>query len=200
MNDYSHFAEDANGWDHTRPNGGCMTFAPSSQFYLMVISQSHLSAISQAKAWGDPKKPKLGMAYLLIALVQTVKEERLFRQVAMWVHPCPALLSSLEEAAKKLTLFINIGDDWSYAFVHLCEDSQHVPLSDTEHISIIVDSAPSRSTCRCLNCLEICKLLQYGREVVYPEGLNGSFELIWIPLPKSQARAQSLLMNLLCCK
>ena len=48
----------------------------------------------------------------------------------------------------------------------------------------MVDGAPSRSTCGCLSCLEICKLLQCGREVVYPEGLNGGFKLIQIPLPK----------------
>ena len=48
----------------------------------------------------------------------------------------------------------------------------------------MVDDAPSRSACGCLSCLEFCKLLQCGREVVYPEGLNGGFELIWVPLPK----------------
>ena len=73
----------------------------------MVISQQCLSAISQAKAWGDPKKPKLSMAYLLIVLAQAVEEERIFGLVAMWVHPCQTLLSSLEEAVKKLTLLFN---------------------------------------------------------------------------------------------
>ena len=97
----------------------------------MVITWSHLSDISLAKAWGNPWKPKLCMAYLLIALAQAVEEERKFGLVAMWAYPCQTLLSSLEEAAKKLTLLINTGDDCPYAFVWLCEDSQHVPLSDT---------------------------------------------------------------------
>ena len=66
----------------------------------------------------------------------------------------------------------------------LCEDSQHVPLSDTGHISVMVDGAPSRSASRHLSCLEVCKLLQHSREVVYPEGLNGGPKLIWVPLPK----------------
>ena len=43
----------------------------------------------------------------------------------------------------------------------------------------MVDGAPSRSTCRHLSCLEVCKLLQCGSEVVYPEGLNGGFKPIW---------------------
>ena len=94
----------------------------------MVITQSCLSALSQAKAWGDPQKLKLGMAYLLIASSQVVEKERTFGLVAVWVHPCQTLLSSLAEAVKKLALLINTGDDWPYAFVQLCEDSQHVPL------------------------------------------------------------------------
>ena len=150
----------------------------------MAITWSCLSAISKAKARGDPKKPKLGMAYLLMVPAQAVEEERKFWLVAMWVHPCQTLLSLLEEAAKKLTLLINTGDNWPYTFVQLCEDSQHVSLSNTGHISIMVDGASNRSTCGCLGCLEVCKLLQCSSEVVYPEILNGGFKLIQVPLPK----------------
>ena len=185
MNDYSHFTEVANRWEQTtKATWGSHDICPLlSQFYVMAISHLLLSAISRAKAWRDPKKPKLGMAYL-IAPAQTVEEERIFRLVAMWVHPCQTLLSLLEEAAKKLTLLVNTGDDWPCAFVQFCEDSQHIPLSDAGHISIMVDGAPSRITSSHLSCLEICKLLQCGREVVYPECLNGGFKPIWVPLPK----------------
>ena len=114
MNDYSHFADDANRWEQTtkatwESHDICPLF---SQFYIMAISWLCLSAIFQAKAWGDPRKAKLGMAYLLIALAQMVEEERTFELVAVCVHPCQTLLSSLEEAAKKLTLLINTGDYW----------------------------------------------------------------------------------------
>ena len=51
-------------------------------------------------------------------------------------------------------------------------------------MSVMVDGAPSRSTCRCLSCLEVHKLLQCSSEAVYPEVLNGGFKLIWVPLPK----------------
>ena len=104
------------------------------------------------------------MAYLLIALAHAVEEERKTWLVAVWVHPCQTLLSSLEEAVEKLTLLVNTGDDWPYAFMQLCEDSQHVPLSDARQISIMVDGAPSRNACGCLSCLEVCKLLQCGSE------------------------------------
>ena len=80
MNDYSHFAEDANRWEQTtEAMWGSHNICPLlSQFYITVISGLFLLAISWAKAWGDPKKPKLSMAYPLIAPAQVVEEERIF--------------------------------------------------------------------------------------------------------------------------
>ena len=101
----------------------------------------------------------------------------------MWVHPNQALLPSLEEVVRKLTLLINTKKDWHYVFVQVSEDLQHIPLSDARHISVLVDGAPSRSACGQLSQLEVCQLLHLGSEVVYPEGLNG-LELVWVPLHK----------------
>ena len=68
MNDLSHFAEGANRWEQTtEATWGLHDICPLlSQFCVMAISQLHPLAISWAKAWGDPEKPKPGMAYLLI--------------------------------------------------------------------------------------------------------------------------------------
>ena len=142
MNDYSHFAKDTNRWEQaTKVTWWSHDICPLlTQFYAMAITWLHLSAISQAKAWEDSRKPKLGMAYLLIVPLQAVEEERKFRLVAMWVHPCQTLLSLLEEAVKKLALLINTGDNSPYTFMPLCEDSQHVPLSNARHISIMVQT------------------------------------------------------------
>ena len=57
------------------------------------------------------------------------REERRFGLVGVWVHPNQACLLSLEEAARKLTLLINMKKGWHYAFVHICEDLQHIPHS-----------------------------------------------------------------------
>ena len=46
---------------------------------VFIKKQVHI----QAKAWGDPKKPKPSMAYLLIVLAQAVQEERTFGLVAI---------------------------------------------------------------------------------------------------------------------
>ena len=82
-----------------------------------------LSAISYAKVWEDPKRPKPDMAYLLLAPDKAVEEERRFGLVAVWTHPCQVHLPSLDEVARKLTLLINTGEDWAYAFLQLNEDS-----------------------------------------------------------------------------
>ena len=123
------------------------------------------------------------MAYLLLVPVQEVEEER-FGLVGVWVNPHQALLPSLEEAVRKLTLLINMKGKWHYAFVQVSEDLQHIPLSDARHISILVDGAPGRSTCGQLSQLEIHQLLHLGSEVVYPECLNGGLEPVQVPLPK----------------
>ena len=102
----------------------------------------------------------------------------------MWVHPNQTLLPCLEEAAKKLTLLISTKEDWYYIFMRVIEDMPHLPLSDARHISILVDGAPGRGACGCLRQLEVCQLLYLGGVVIYPEGLNGGLESVWVTLPK----------------
>ena len=92
-----------------------------------------------------------------------------FGLAVVWVHPYQACLSSLDEAAKKLTLLINSGNNWAYAFVWLNEDAQHVPLPKEGHLSGMNDGAPSRNTRGHLCQLSVHKLLQHGDQVVYPK-------------------------------
>ena len=95
-----------------------------------------------------------------------------FGLAVVWTHPYQAHLCSLDEAAKKLTLLITLGDNWAYTFVQLNEDAHHVPLSKEGHLSTMIDGVPSRSTHGHLHQLEVCRLLQSGDQVVYPKGLN----------------------------
>ena len=87
------------------------------------------------------------MAFLLIALRKTIQGELAFGLATVWAHTHQAWLFSLDEAAKKLTLFINLGNNWAYAFVQLNEDAQHVPLSNEGHLSTMVNGVPCRSSC-----------------------------------------------------
>ena len=112
------------------------------------------------RSMGDPKKPRFHMAYLLLAPAQEVEEERRFGLVVLMVHPSQTLLLSLEEVVRKLNLLINTKEDWPYAFTWVCKDLLHILLSNAWHISIMVDSAPSRSTCEHLSHLEVHQFLQ----------------------------------------
>ena len=116
------------------------------------------------------------MAFFLIAPGKTLKVEMAFGLAAVWAHPRQARLSSLDDAVNQLTLLIDVGDNWAYAFVWFSEDAQHVPLSNEGHLSTMVNGALCRSRCGHLGQLEVCKLLQYGDQVVYPERLNGGLE------------------------
>ena len=68
------------------------------------------------RSMGDPRRPRFGMAYLLLAPAQEAEEQRRVCLVVVWVHPSQTLLSSLEEVARKLTLLINMKEDWPYTF------------------------------------------------------------------------------------
>ena len=129
-----------------------------------------------SRGMGGTEKFQGNMAFLLIAPEKTIKGEMAFRLAMVWVHLYQSHLSSLDEVAKKLALLINLGDNWAYTFVWLNGDAQHVPLSKEGHLSAMIDGMPSKSVCRHLHQLEVCKLLQYGDQVVYPEGLNGGLE------------------------
>ena len=99
-----------------------------------------------------------------------------FGLATVWTHQHQSQLSSSAEAAKKLALLINLGDNWAYVFVQLNEDAQHIHLSNEGHLSAMVDGVPCQSTCRHLHQLEVHQLLQCGDQLVYPERLNGGLE------------------------
>ena len=198
MDNYMYFTGDANKWEQvSMATWGSHNICPLlTQFQVMEITQSDLSAISCAEVWGDPKRPKSDMAYLLLVPDQAVEEERKFGLVLVWTHTCQACLPSLDEVVRKLTLLINTGEDWAYAFMQLNEGSQHIPLSTTGNISAMIDGVPSRGACGCLSHPEVCKLLKCGGEVVYPEGLNGAWNCCGSPSPNHQSGTWTLMQNL----
>ena len=67
-NVYAYFAGDASRWeDATKAISGSHDICPLlTQFQDLEITQLGLSTISWAEAWGDPKRPRFGMAYLLL--------------------------------------------------------------------------------------------------------------------------------------
>ena len=178
MSSYAYFAKDPGWWEEfTQVLWGYQDICPSlTQFQVAQVTQSELSVLSLAGAWGDVEKFWGNMAFLLIAPKKTIEGEMAFGLAEVWVHPYQACLSSLDEAVKKPTLLINLGNKWAYTFVQLNKDAQHIPLPIEGHLSAMIDGMPSRNMCRCLWQLEVCKLVQYGDLVVYPEVLNGDLK------------------------
>ena len=107
-----------------------------TQFKVGEIKWPELLALSHAGTWKSIKKPHGNMAFLLIAPGKNIEGEMAFGLAMVWAHPHQAWLSSLDEVVKKLTLFIDLGDNWAYTFVQLNED----------HLSTMVDGAQCRST------------------------------------------------------
>ena len=102
------------------------------------------------------------MVFLLIVPGKVMEGEMAFRLVTVWMHPHQTHLSSLDKAVRKLSLLIDLGDNWAYTFVQLSENAQHIPLSNEGHLSTTIDGTPSRSACRCLCQLAVCKLNSVG--------------------------------------
>ena len=129
MDYYVYSASDANKWEQvSMATWGSHNICPLlTPFQVMEIIWLGLSVISCSDVQGDPKRPKSDMAYLLLVPDQAVEEERKFRLVAVWMHPCQAHLPSLDEVARKLALLINTGEDWTYVCMQLNEGSNHIP-------------------------------------------------------------------------
>ena len=83
---------------------------------------------------------------------------------------------------RKLTLLIDIGNNWTYTFVWLHEGTLHVPLSSEGHISAMINEKLNRSACRYLCQLQVQRLLQCGSHVVCPESLNWGLEPVQLSI------------------
>ena len=159
MGNYVHFSKAPSIWEEsTQMLWGSHDICPSlSWFQVRDVTWSELLALSHAGEWGETENPQCDMAYLLIAPGKTIEGEMAFRLATVWAHPHQACLPSLDEVARKLTLLINIGNNWAYAFVWLNEGVLHVPLlSSEDHINAMIDGGPSKSTCGHL-CLLHCR-------------------------------------------
>ena len=96
------------------------------------------------RGMGDTEKPQCNMAYLLMVLGKTIEGEMAFGLATVWAHPHQVCLSSLDEAVRKLTILINIGDNWAYAFLQLNEGALHLPLPNKGHIGTMINGSLSR--------------------------------------------------------
>ena len=110
---------------------------------MQAIMQAQLKSLSQVGAWGDVGKPWQDMAFLFDKPSIAVGYEKVFGQVAVWVHLHQAYYHTLEEVAHKLALLVDESKDWAYAFFWLNKTLSHVPLWSEGHVSTMMDGTPS---------------------------------------------------------
>ena len=145
-------------------------------------------------AWGDIERFCSDVAFVLILPEEAIAEEQVYRLVVVWVQPYQAHLPTLDEAARKLSLFFSI-TNWSYAFVKFNGDAHHVPLPREGHLNAMINGTPSNIGWRHLHWLEVHQLLQLETQVVYPEGLNGCMVLVETSLPESLVQGTNVPCN-----
>ena len=160
MSEFSHLCANATLWDlTTRAAWGSLNFCPTlTWLQVCAVMQTQLTALSQAGAWGEVKKPRWDMAFLMIVPSTNARGDQVFGLAVVWAHPCQGCLSTLVEAAQKLMQLVDDGLDWPYTFVHMSDTVLHMPLSNNRHIGIMMDSVCSVNTCGHFHQLHMWKL------------------------------------------
>ena len=148
MSEFSHLCADTMLWDPTTKTAwGSLDFCPMiTQFQLCTITQTQLFALSQAGAWGEAKKPRWDMAFLMIVPSINAGGEELFSLAVVWVHPCQGCLTTLVEAAQKLMMLADDIPDWLYAFICMSDTVTCSP-SNNGHISTMMDGMCTLNAC-----------------------------------------------------
>ena len=116
-------------------------------FQVHTITQSQLSALSQAGAWGEAKKCRQDMAFMMVAPSANARGNPLFGLAEVYAHSCWGHLTTLVKAAQKLLLLANDGPDWPYTFVCMSNTMLHAPLSNIGNIGAMVDGVHTANAC-----------------------------------------------------
>ena len=88
---------------------------------------------------GDVEKPWHDIAFLMIAPSTNIGRKQIFGLTAVWAYPHQGHLTTLVEVAHKLTLLINNGPYWPYAFVYMSSTTCYMSLSDAGHLGTMTD-------------------------------------------------------------
>ena len=180
MSEFSLLCANATLWDATSTAiWGSLDFCPLiQQVKVHTMKQTQLTALSQAVDWGNTEKYRNDMAFLLMAPSLAIGCERIFTLMAMWVHPHQTCLVSLVEVAQCLLSLANEGLDWLYAFIQMNNAILHMVLYSKGHLGVLMEGKPQRNPCVLLHQLQAWWLLQCGKSVVCPRGLNVGLEAL----------------------
>ena len=153
------------------------------------MTQSELTSLTHLRVWGDAKRFHSDIAFLLVLPEEGVAGKRVW----VWVHPYQAGVSTMDDAAEKLSQLASTRPNWPYALVQLNGDAYHVLLPNVGHLSVMAERSTSSVPCGKICQLEVCHILSSGSQVVYPEGLNGCQVLVIMTLPESLSNGMTML-------
>ena len=123
------------------------------------------------------------MAYLLVCTRDTL-EAWDYSVSLVWIHPNQVWAPTMEEAVGTLSTYISSRPNCTYALVQMYEGSRHTPLPKNKHLGIPHQGKVEESPYGWISLLEVCQLLSFGPQVVYPVGLNGNGEPVTTTLPE----------------
>ena len=164
------------------PCGGTSTSAPPLPARAPSHSQAELFSISSLKVWGNVQKPCYDIAYLLVWVINTMKDGHYGISLA-WVNPNQVRASAIR-GSQKVTACPSSGTDWPYTLAQLYEGPHYAPLPKDRHMGVLPQGKVAETHCGQISQLKVCQLLAAGPQVIYPIGLNGHDEIIITTLPE----------------
>ena len=122
---------------------------------------------------GQKQRVHNNITFLLVLAEEEASGGRKYGLSTIWVNPCQARVSSMEEAVRELNAWVSSGPNWPYALVQLNEDTCHAPVPKEGHLGILPQGGTNMTACGRISQLEVHQHLISGLQVVYPVGLNG---------------------------
>ena len=194
MTDYAFFSQGSDRWGKDlAPLWGHLTIWPPTATIPHIIYNPIRAVLPyQAQGLGEKQNDCHNITFLLVLAEEVATGDRRYGLLTIWVNPCQARVSSMEEAVRKLTAWVSSGPDCPYALVQSNEDTHHAPLPKEGHLGILPQGWADMTACRRISQLIVCQLLVSGLQVTYPVGLNGHEDPFITSLPQSQVNSISL--------
>ena len=150
MSDFEFSSKDSSQWGKTFASiWGHLDICPLlNQFHLAFITYSEHSSLTSMRAWGDAEKFHGNITYLLVSTKDGAMSDRVYGLSTVWVNPCQARVSTVEEAVRQLTALVSSGPNWPYTLVWLNGDTCHATLPREGHLSILPEGGTNNATCR----------------------------------------------------
>ena len=195
MSEFEFFKERSERWGNSMKAlwGSIGICPPTNHIGLPHHTAGELHSIGCLKVWGDAQKPHLGMAYLLVRVVDT-SEAGNYSMAIVWIDSCQARMVSMGEALELLSSLTQEGSDWPYVLIQSYEGANHTPLPKDRHVRVLPQGEVGSPSGQ-ISQLKVCQLLSTRLSVVFPAELNGGDKSVIIDLPQSLHMGSSVITD-----